>query len=49
LKNLVADGRINIKMDLEETGCKSKDWIDLVQVRDNWWDVVSAEINHYIS
>jgi hypothetical protein len=35
LKNLVADGRINIKMDLEETGCKSKDWIDLFQVRDN--------------
>jgi hypothetical protein len=43
------DGRINIKLDLEETVCKSMDLIDLVQVRDNWWAVVSAEINHYIS
>ena len=31
-------------MDLEETSCKSIDWIDLVQVRDNWWAVVKAEI-----
>jgi hypothetical protein len=43
------DRRINIKLDLEETGCKSMDWIGLVQVRDNWWSLVSAEINHYIS
>jgi len=43
------DGRINIKIDLEETGCKGMDWIDMVQFRDNWWAVVSAEINHYIS
>jgi hypothetical protein len=49
LKNLVVGGRINIKMDLEETGCKSMDWSDLVQVRDNWWAVVDAEIKHYIS
>jgi len=43
------DGRINIKVGLEEAGCKSMDWIDLVQVRDNWWAVVYAEIKHYIS
>jgi len=48
-KNPVLDGTIDIKLDLEEAGCKCMDWIDLVQVRDNWWAVVNAEIKHYIS
>jgi hypothetical protein len=43
------DVRINMKVDLKETGCKCMDYIDLVQVRENWWVVVNAEINHYIS
>jgi len=49
LQKLVVDGWININVDLEETGCKSVDWIDLIQVGENWWAVVNAEINHYIS
>jgi hypothetical protein len=41
-KKLVVNVRINMKVDLKETGCKSMDYIDLVQVRDNWWAVVNA-------
>jgi hypothetical protein len=26
----------NIKMDLQEVGCGSKDWIELAQDRDRW-------------
>jgi hypothetical protein len=46
---MVVVGRINMKVELKETGYKSMDKIDLVQVRDSWWAVVNAEINHYIS
>jgi hypothetical protein len=38
----------NIKIDHEETGCEGMDWIDLVQVRDNWWALVNAEIHHCV-
>jgi len=48
-ENLVVDGRINIKIDLEETVCRSMEWIYLVKITNNWWAVVNAEINHYIS
>jgi hypothetical protein len=30
----------NIKMDLEEVGCGSVDWIELVQDRVRWWTLV---------
>jgi len=26
----------NIKMDIQEVGCESMDWIDLAQDRDRW-------------
>ena len=35
----------NIKMDLQEVGCESMDWIKQTQVRDRWWALVNAVMN----
>ena len=35
----------NIKMDLQEVGCRRVDWIDLVQDRDRWRTIVNAIMN----
>jgi len=35
----------NIRMDLQEVGCGSMDWIGLAQVRDRWRTLVSAVMN----
>jgi len=35
----------NIKMDLQEVGCGSMDWIDLAQNRDRWKDLVNVVMN----
>jgi hypothetical protein len=35
----------NIKMDLQEMGCGSVDWIELAQCRDRWGAVVNAVMN----
>jgi len=32
----------NIKMDLQEVECGGMDWIELAQVRDRWWSLVSV-------
>jgi hypothetical protein len=35
----------NIKIDLQEVGCGSMDWIDVAQGRDRWLALVSAVMN----
>ena len=35
----------NIKMDLQEVGCGSMDWIKLAQDRDRWRSLVKAVMN----
>ena len=35
----------NTKMDLQEVGCRSMDWIDLTQDRNKWWALVNAVMN----
>jgi len=35
----------NIRMDLQEVGCGSMDWIELAQYRDRWRALLNAEMN----
>jgi len=37
------DGRINIKMDLQEVDWEG--WINLAQDRDRWWALVNVLMN----
>jgi len=36
---------VDIRMDLQEVGCRYMDWIGLDQDRDKWWMLVSAVMN----
>jgi hypothetical protein len=38
----------NIKMDLQEVGCGSVDWIRLAQNRDRWQALVNAVLNLWV-
>jgi len=35
----------NIKMDIQEEGCRGMDWIDMAQDRDRWRALVNAVMN----
>jgi hypothetical protein len=35
----------HIKMDLQEMGCASMDWIELAKYRDRWRAIVNAVMN----
>ena len=36
------------KMDLQEVGCGSMDWIGLAQDRDRWWALVYVVMNLWV-
>ena len=38
----------NIRLDLQEVGCRYMDWIGLAQDRDSWWTLVSAVMNFWV-
>ena len=35
----------NIKMDIQEVGCRSMDWIELAQDSERWREFVNAVMN----
>jgi hypothetical protein len=39
----------NIKMDLQEFGWASMDWIDQAQYTDRWWVLVNVVVNLWVS
>jgi len=45
LEDKGVDGRIILRMDLQEVGWGGMDWIDLAQDRDRWQALVNAVMN----
>ena len=38
----------NIRMDIQDVGCRHMDWIGLTQDRDRWRTLVSAVMNLWV-
>jgi hypothetical protein len=38
----------NMRMDLQEAGCRGMDWIHLAQNRDRWRALVNAVMNFWV-
>ena len=38
----------NIKMDLQEVGCRGVDWIELARDRDRWRALMTAVMTHRV-
>ena len=38
----------NVKMDLQEVGCGSMDWIELTQYKDRWQALLNAVVNLWV-
>ena len=38
----------NIKVDIQEVGCRGMDWIKLAQDRDRWWALANTLMNFYV-
>jgi hypothetical protein len=39
----------NIKIDLQEVGCRFMNWIEPAQDRDRWWEFVNAVMKLRVS
>jgi hypothetical protein len=49
LGGLIIDGRIIIKINLQEVGCESVKWINLTQDRGHWWALANMVMNLWMS
>jgi len=45
LEDLNVDGKINIRMNLVETGWEAVDWIRVAQDKNQWRDLVNTVMN----
>jgi hypothetical protein len=43
------DGRIILRLDIQEMGCGGNDWIELAQHRDRWRALVTAVMNFRVT
>jgi len=48
LEDTGIEGRIIVKMDLQEVGWRGMNWIDLPQDRDRWRTLVNSVMNFWV-
>jgi len=42
------DGRIILRIGLQEVGCEGMDWIDVAQDRERWWAFLNVVLNLWV-